>query len=93
MRSIEDETGKTPQALREKVELPEALRDYWNGFGVLYMSRGISNTIPLSEICVYLDEFGIFGMDERLEYIFWIQFIDNEYQEPIKDGRATSNDK
>jgi len=35
--------------------------------------------IPLSEIRVYLDEFGVRGVETRLEWINWIQFIDRTY--------------
>lgn len=57
MKSLQ-EKGKDPQALRDKPDLPLHLNEYIYAFNILNLSRSENQSIHLSELVCYKNEFG-----------------------------------
>ena len=78
---LESDGHKVP-ALEEEPELLPEVEYYWRAFSRLSSSRssGFSiGYIAFSEIVLYLNEYCIESLEDRQDYIKWIQFIDNTY--------------
>lgn len=77
-----EEKGEDIPALRNKPELEDYLRPYWEAFYVLTHSRQVGfgiGAIPLSEIDAYLRLYGIDDPEERDELVFFIREMDMEF--------------
>lgn len=66
MRTVEQSTGRTPPALIDKPEYPEAYDEYIQAFYLLSNSRQIGmavGAIPLTEIEAYCRMFDVFDIE------------------------------
>jgi len=85
-------------ALESKPEAFVDLRGYWQAFQVLNNSRQLAfgdiGAIPLSEIKAYFDLVGITELNEKEEYLYFIQLLDIKYLEwHRKRPKATKSKK
>lgn len=89
LRKIEEKTGQTPQALLNRPVPNTWNTQYWEAFTELSSSRtytfgGIAG-IPYSELSSWLDDHGIFDLDERYEYTSVIQALDDAHVKMTND--------
>jgi hypothetical protein len=80
-----EKAGKEPVILPALANQPDLFPDlaiFYNAFNALSTSRDSGfgmGYIKYSEISKYIDEWQIWNMEERFEWIHWIQTIDRIY--------------
>jgi hypothetical protein len=77
--------------LNNRPELFIDLYPYWQAFNILTDSRPVGfgvAPIPFSEIASFLFAMKIDGLEERTEYIRWVQYIDTIF---VEEARKKEN--
>jgi hypothetical protein len=87
LQNIEKSSGETPPALLNRPILSQFEQPYYIAFQVLSESRrwtpGGPAMIPLSEIYAYFKIYEIKDLDEREEYLIYINRLDLMYVKSI----------
>ncbi|MFH1982717.1 MAG: hypothetical protein ABIL58_12810 [Pseudomonadota bacterium] len=85
-----ERSGSTVPQLENEPELYEDMVSHIRAFNRLDRSRRAggfaAGAIPVSEIIAYLNEWGVEGVDARLDAIFWVQKIDEIMMSLCSEG-------
>jgi len=83
LQAVEDQTGETPKALRDKPKPHPWVAWYYEAFWLLDSARpvyqGSVGRIPMSEIAAYFYVFEILGTESRQLFIRTIRALDSVY--------------
>jgi len=83
LKTLQQQYGVEPDALKHKPRLKPWVADYYKAFQMLSSSRpigmGAVGAIPISEMAAYLDLFGILDHEERELFITMMQALDSVY--------------
>jgi hypothetical protein len=96
LKTLHQQQGIEPDALKHQPRLRPWVVDYYRAFNVLSASRplgmGAVGSIPVSEIAAYLNLFEVHDYEEREAYVTMIQALDSVYLKRVNkstESKAT----